>query len=198
MASSLRRRLLRRRQQLRRVPARSPPPFSPPPARSPRRYRETEHGSLRHVSDADTVRCHFPSHRPHSCFFGSLRHSPVYTVCFDLLLDQGHHSSPHLCRNTENAAHTGAKSLALEKLSSKLGGKDIYEVIVSHGSRNMIKDLNEGLNKNGFMRVGEKCVSRAPADSPCLHLNVNMDVGATDVWPVPRIFTERRAVTLEF
>ncbi|KAM7230977.1 hypothetical protein CapIbe_018467 [Capra ibex] len=38
-------------------------------------------------------------------------------------------------------------------------------------------------------RVGEKCVSGAPADSPCLHLNVNMNVGATDVWPVPRIFT---------
>lgn len=53
-------------------------------------------------------------------------------------------------------AHTGAKSLALEKLSSKLGGKDIYEVIVSHGSRNMIKDLNEGLNKNGFMRSRER------------------------------------------
>ena len=38
-------------------------------------------------------------------------------------------------------------------------------------------------------RVGEKCVSGAPADSLCLHLNVNMNVGTTDVWPVPRIFT---------
>ena len=73
-------------------------------------------------------------------------------VCFfrcslykQLLSFPGHHSGPHLCRSPENAAHTGTNSLALEKLSSKLGGKrDIYEVIVSHGSRNMIKDLNRG------------------------------------------------------
>ena len=32
-------------------------------------------------------------------------------------------------------------------------------------------------------------MSGAPADSPCLHPNMNMNVGATGVWPVPRIFT---------
>lgn len=80
----------------------------------------------------------------------------MFSVCSlyeQLVSFPGHHGSPHLGRNSENAAHTGAKSLAPEKLSSKLGGKrDIYEVIVCHVSWNMIKDLNEGPNKNGFVR----------------------------------------------
>lgn len=32
-------------------------------------------------------------------------------------------------------------------------------------------------------------MSGAAADSPCLHPNVNMNVGATGICPVPRIFT---------